>query len=77
MSGNVWEWVQDCWHENYDKAPEDGKAWQEQNNDDCAPRVMRGGSWLNDANNLRSANRDRSYPDYRHYRATGFRLAQD
>ena len=29
MSGNVWEWVEDCWHENYDGAPKDGSAWLE------------------------------------------------
>jgi formylglycine-generating enzyme required for sulfatase activity len=39
MSGNVWEWVQDCWHENYNQAPIDGSAWQEQNEGDFAPGV--------------------------------------
>ncbi len=44
MSGNVWEWVQDCWHEDYNGAPMDGSAWEE---GDCQQRVLRGGSWGN------------------------------
>lgn len=43
MSGNVWEWVQDCMHPNYQGAPADGSAWQEI---DCKSRMLRGGSWL-------------------------------
>ncbi len=31
-AGNVWEWVKDCWHENYDGAPADGSAWEEKAN---------------------------------------------
>jgi formylglycine-generating enzyme required for sulfatase activity len=76
MSGNVWEWVQDCWHENYDQAPGDGSPWQEQNNGDCTRRVQRGGSWYIYQVPLRSALRDGYDPDYR-YSTTGFRLAQD
>lgn len=42
MTGNVWEWVQDCWHDNYQNAPTDGSAWTTQ----CGPRhASRGGSW--------------------------------
>jgi formylglycine-generating enzyme required for sulfatase activity len=40
MHGNVWEWVQDCWHENYSGAPTDGSAWEA---DNCQRRVLRGG----------------------------------
>jgi formylglycine-generating enzyme required for sulfatase activity len=76
MSGNVWEWVQDCWHKNYDNAPEDRKSWQEQNNGDCSLRVLRGGSWSTDAYNVRSANRYWYNPDFRNFN-DGFRLAQD
>ncbi len=43
MSGNVWEWTQDCMHPNYQGAPTDGSAWQET---ECKNRVLRGGSWL-------------------------------
>ena len=46
MSGSVWEWVQDCWHETYQGAPADGSAWKSPGQ--CAKRVLRGGSWCND-----------------------------
>ncbi len=42
MSGNVWEWVQDCWNDSYSGAPSDGRAWTAGN---CGLRVLRGGSW--------------------------------
>ena len=45
MSGNVWEWVEDCWHENYSGAPTDGTAWGKENGGDCGQRVFRGGCW--------------------------------
>ena len=61
-AGNVFEWVEDCWHENYRDAPTDGKAWQEQNNGDCSHRVLRGSSWDGYTSNLRSANRARVRP---------------
>ena len=54
MSGNVSEWVQDCWNKNYDGAPSDGKAWETEN---CGRRVLRGGSWSYAPQDLRSANR--------------------
>jgi formylglycine-generating enzyme required for sulfatase activity len=41
-SGSVWEWVADCWHNNFKDAPADGRAWDEPN---CRVRVIRGGSW--------------------------------
>ena len=43
VHGNVWEWVEDCWHGNYLGAPQDGRAWTE--GGDCGKRVFRGGSW--------------------------------
>jgi formylglycine-generating enzyme required for sulfatase activity len=42
MSGNVWEWTQDCWNASYSGAPGDGSAWAIGN---CSLRVVRGGSW--------------------------------
>jgi formylglycine-generating enzyme required for sulfatase activity len=75
-AGNVWEWVQDCWHDSYDGAPPDGTAW-EQEGGDCGMRVRRGGSWYFGAPSyLRSAYRDWYPPDTRIY-FLGFRLAQD
>ncbi len=45
MSGNVWEWVEDCFHDNYENAPENGQVWEDGN---CLMRVLRGGSWDED-----------------------------
>lgn len=58
VHGNVWEWVEDCWHENYARAPRDGRAWLGGEGGDCSHRVRRGGSWNNVlSRNFRSANR--------------------
>ncbi len=54
-AGNVWEWVADCWHENYARAPSDGSAWLEHGEGDCGRRVLRGGSWSDGPMVLRSA----------------------
>jgi formylglycine-generating enzyme required for sulfatase activity len=75
-SGNVWEWVQDCWHETYDVAPEDASPWLESGGGDCGRRVLRGGSWFYRPGYVRSANRNRFAPDVRDD-DVGFRLAQD
>ena len=55
LSGNVWEWVEDCYHDDYVGAPANGNAWT----DSCssAGRMLRGGSWKGDAKNVRVANR--------------------
>jgi formylglycine-generating enzyme required for sulfatase activity len=76
MSGNVWEWVEDCWHRTYDGAPLDGRAWNEENDGECASRVIRGGSWDNRPEFLRASYRGRDFVDYRG-NSIGFRLVQD
>jgi len=73
MLGNVWEWVQDCYHESYEGAPTDGRGWEDK---DCGRRVIRGGSWDSVPGNLRSAFRTGVNPGYR-FNDLGFRLAQD
>ncbi len=57
VSGNLWEWTEDCWHDNYNGAPSDGSAWT---TGTSSNRVSRGGSWLNNPAGLRSADRYRS-----------------
>ena len=76
MSGNVWEWVEDCWHSNYDGAPTDGSGWLEANGGDCGQRVLRGGSGGDRPLSLRSSHRFSYNADFRIF-AIGFRLAQD
>jgi formylglycine-generating enzyme required for sulfatase activity len=65
MAGNVWQWVQDCYHDNYNGAPTDGSAWTTGNcygtaEDEDLQRVIRGGSWISGPLNLRSAGRFRN-----------------
>lgn len=59
MSGNVWEWVEDCWHNSYDGAPTDGTAWKEGCNTQW---VNRGGSCGYHERYLRVANRNDDHP---------------
>ncbi len=51
VHGNVWEWVEDCWKDNYQEAPTDGSAWTAGK---CSSRVLRGGSWASPAKQLRA-----------------------
>ena len=53
MHGNVWELVEDCWHETYAGAPADGSAWTVGGY--CGLRVLRGGSWNFYPRHLRAA----------------------
>ena len=73
MGGNVSEWVEDCWHDSYLRAPDDGSAWV---NKGCERRVVRGGSWGSAPDQVRSAFRLYSAPDVRSARV-GFRVARD
>jgi len=71
MHGNVFEWCQDHWHENYDGAPTHGEAWIDGGDD--ASRVTRGGSWSNDPSVCRSAHRYQAETD-NYDDALGFRV---
>ena len=75
MSGNVWEWTQDCWHDNYNDAPEDGRAWLEDDKSDCTRRSVRGGGWIYLPSYLRSAFRYRLSASEANLNL-GFRLAR-
>ena len=72
VHGNVWEWVADCWNENYRGAPSDGIAWLQ---GDCSNRVLRGGSWYSHPRNIRTAYRQWYKADFRPY-IVGFRVAR-
>lgn len=72
MSGNVWEWTQDCWNDSYQGAPTNGTAWT---SGDCSRRVLRGGSWSGSANYSRAAIRGSDSAGIRYY-GFGFRLAR-
>jgi formylglycine-generating enzyme required for sulfatase activity len=71
MHGNVWEWVQDCYHASYAGAPADGSAWEEPT---CVDRVLRSGHWHGPAYACRSANRSHEAADFLRV-VNGFRLA--
>jgi formylglycine-generating enzyme required for sulfatase activity len=60
MHGNVWEWCLDDWHDNYKGAPTDGSPWfnsDDKLSDKSGRAVMRGGSWINNPRDCRSASR--------------------
>ena len=76
MSGNVWEWVNDCWHRTYEEAPLDGSAWLAANAEDCRQHVQRGGSWTSSSETIRASNRTMYPTNYRSVNL-GFRLAKD
>lgn len=71
MHGNIWEWCQDEWHQNYNEAPADGKARISDN--DNHSLLLRGGSWNNIAAYCRSAIRLNTYPVI-DYHNIGFRV---
>lgn len=72
--GNVWEWCLDTWHENYNGAPVDGRAWTRDGAEDL--RVVRGGSWFNAAWLCRSAYRYAFETQMKGHNC-GFRLAAE
>ena len=74
MSGNVYEWVQDWYHDSYRGAPTDGSAWT--SGGEQKYRVLRGGSWVVTIfSSTRAAARYSSSPDSRE-RDVGFRVAR-
>lgn len=73
LNGNVSEWVQDCWHDTYTRAPADGSAWV---NPGCTRRVVRGASWASASEQARSGYRLDAEGATRNARL-GFRVARD
>jgi formylglycine-generating enzyme required for sulfatase activity len=72
MHGNVWQWVEDCYINNYNGAPANGSAWT---TGDCSLHVVRGGSWTDEPELLRSANRRRYSSGFRNL-SVGFRVGR-
>ncbi|MCD4784944.1 MAG: formylglycine-generating enzyme family protein [Candidatus Eremiobacteraeota bacterium] len=73
MHGNVWEWVRDRWHSDYDGAPTDGSAWE---GGSSSFLVARGGGWGSYAKYCRSVNRGGDLPAFSNV-SFGFRLLQE
>jgi len=73
MAGNVLQWVEDCYHDSYEEAPNDGSAWV--SGGDCGGRVLRGGSWDLNSRLLRAASRVRYIAVFR-LSNVGFRLGR-
>jgi formylglycine-generating enzyme required for sulfatase activity len=73
LHGNLWEWVEDHWHDDYKGAPDDGSAWLDDDKSVDSERVLRGGSFGSSAVNLRSAFHFRNRATFR---SSGFRCAR-
>jgi len=74
-AGNVWEWVEDCWHENYVGARSDGTVWGKESGGNCVRRVIRGGSYVREPDFLRSSYRWSGDDVGRH--GMGFRVVRE
>ena len=74
MHGNVWEWCQDRWHDNYEGAPTDGSAWINASYNPKG-RTLRGGSWCSGLANCRSMRRLYADARYNEDKTYGFRVA--
>jgi formylglycine-generating enzyme required for sulfatase activity len=72
VHGNVWEWVQDRYHDSYQGAPTDGRAWEAGGS---SARVVRGGSWYGNSRGIRAAIRFDGDPELRSFNL-GLRLAR-
>ena len=72
MHGNVWEWVEDCWHKDYSGGPDNGSAWTERCNERA--RVLRGGSCATPQSHIRATYRN-FFPPHVRWQFMGIRLA--
>jgi formylglycine-generating enzyme required for sulfatase activity len=73
LLGNVFEWVQDCWHDDYSDAPADGSARVEAG---CSERELRGGSWFSIPRYVNATYRNRFEHGYRSS-SIGFRVVRE
>jgi formylglycine-generating enzyme required for sulfatase activity len=74
IHGNVWEWTEDCWNDNYSGAPTDGSAWVTGN---CANRILRGGAWITAPQFSQSESRFQGAGSSTRSNSFGFRVARD
>ncbi|MEL0592050.1 MAG: formylglycine-generating enzyme family protein [Planktothrix rubescens PR222] len=74
MHGNLYEWCADPWHDNYNSAPTDGSVWESGGNTNTQSKCLRGGSWINDPDDCRSAGRVTEHPDFFFLNYDGFRV---
>ena len=72
-AGNVYEWVHDCYHANYQGAPDDGSVWE---GGDCDVRIARGGAYRSPASSMRAENREKFKSSKGQYNV-GIRIARD
>jgi formylglycine-generating enzyme required for sulfatase activity len=73
MTGNVMEWLEDCWHDNYGNAPTGAEAWMIEAV--CHKYLVRGGSWHDEPTSMRAAKRGWVWWPTRDFRQ-GFRVAK-
>ena len=77
VHGNIFEWTLDCWHTNYQGAPDNGSAWMnEGDNVNCDRRVLRGGSWSGRPLDLRSGGRSYNEASFKSI-FIGFRVVRE
>jgi formylglycine-generating enzyme required for sulfatase activity len=76
MLGNAREWVDDCWHENYDGAPTTAVRWGQEDGGQCHFPVLRGGAWIYNVPNVRSAYRNAYLSSQARSNMWGFRVAR-
>ncbi len=76
LSGDVLEWVEDCWHPSYEQAPADASAWLSAAGGDCSYRIVRGGARMAGGFGWRPSARAREFADTR-APTVGFRVARE
>lgn len=77
MLANAREWVDDCWHANYQGAPATEARWGAENNGLCHFPVLRGGAWIYNVHNVRTAYRNAYYSSQASSTMWGFRVVRD
>ncbi|MEO0866658.1 MAG: SUMF1/EgtB/PvdO family nonheme iron enzyme, partial [Pseudomonadota bacterium] len=76
IAGNVAEWVEDCWHDSHENRPAGARAWVSGAEETRCARVIKGGSWMGQSDNLRPGARVRADEEVFGLNI-GFRVARD